>query len=357
MKRERICIFGDERTVHARRWVEGLRSLGLSVDLVTLIKEYDYDIGGISLGSRGKASYMTKIGKLRTVVNNLKPDIFHAHHASSYGFLASFVNHPAKVLSVWGYDVMTFPYKNVINKAMVRRALKYANYITATSGCLKDAVLKLNNDVENIDIIPFGVDTDLFKYIERVPSDRIVIGTAKSLLPKYGIDILIRAFADLRDKFDNISLKIAGKGRYEAEYKKLAGALGVGSSVEFLGFINHSDLPSIFSSFDIFAMPSIYDDESFGVAAIEASATGLPVVASKAGGVPEVVKDMVTGILVERKNEMELSAALEKLIADPELRLNMGNSGRKYVEEKYRWHDSLLSMANLYEKILAGGPK
>ncbi len=119
----RICLFSDERSVHTRRWVQGLRSLGITVDLITLIKEKNYEIIGISMGARGKIFYLTKIGKLRSAVKKLNPDIFHAHHASSYGFLASFVDHPAKVLSVWGYDVVTFPYKNMVNRAMISARL------------------------------------------------------------------------------------------------------------------------------------------------------------------------------------------------------------------------------------------
>ncbi|UCC80110.1 MAG: glycosyltransferase [Candidatus Zixiibacteriota bacterium] len=350
----RICLFADERSVHTRRWVQGLRSLGMDVELITLLKKENSEIDCISLGSRGKFLYLTKIGKLRSTVKKLNPDIFHSHHASSYGFLASFVDHPAKVMSVWGYDVVTFPYKNMVNRAMIGRALSRTHYITTTSGYLKQAVLKLSKDSKNIRIIPFGVDTDLFRYSERKPSDKIVIGMAKTLRPVYGIDILIRAFCNLREKYD-VTLKIAGRGDSESLYKNLARELKVDNSVEFLGPVDHSELPALFFTFDIFAMPSI--EESFGVAAIEASATGLPVVASRIGGLPEVVEDGVTGFLVERRNVDELTGRLEKLITDPQLRFSMGKAGRKFVEEKYRWNDNLKAMKKLYEKILAEGVK
>ena len=351
MKLERICIFGEERAVHTRRWVEGLRSLGIHVDLITLIKEPRYDVGGISLKATGKISYLTKIGKLRSIVKKLDPQIFHAHHASSFGFLSSYVDHPAKILSVWGYDVITFPYRNFINRAIINRALNPATFITATSECLRQAVLALNPDRADIEVIPFGVDTDLFAGVDRKPSDRVVIGIAKSLKPKYGIDVLIRAFSILAGKYNNIYLKIAGKGK--SEYKKLTKDLNLEDRVEFLGFVEHSRLPSLFAQFDIFAMPSVLEDESFGVAAVEASATCLPVVATAVGGVPEVVIDKVTGYLVEKKNENELAEAIEKLIVNPELRLEMGKAGRDFVIQKYIWKDNLLAMKNLYEKILA----
>jgi glycosyltransferase involved in cell wall biosynthesis len=171
------------------------------------------------------------------------------------------------------------------------------------------------------------------------------------------VDILIRAFGILKSGRDNIRLKIAGSGSHETEYRKLARGLGLEERVEFLGFIEHSDLPSLLAEFDIFAMPSIYDDESFGVAALEASATGLPVVATNVGGVPEVVEDNKTGILVERGNVEELAAALEKLIVNPALRAKMGLAGRQLVEKKYDWSRNLLSMKSLYEKVLAGNRK
>jgi len=353
MKLERVCIFGDERAVHTRRWVEGLRSLGIHVDLITLIKDLQYDVGAISLKATGKISYLTKIRKLRAIVKRLDPQIFHAHHASSFGFLASYVDHPAKILSVWGYDVITFPYRNIINRAIVNRALNPATFITATSECLRRAVLALRPKRADIEVIPFGVDTDLFAKIDRKPSDRVVIGIAKSLKPKYGIDVLIRAFGLLAARHKNIYLKIAGKGKYEKEYKKLTRDLNLEGRVEFLGFVEHSKLPSLFAQFDIFAMPSVLEDESFGVAAVEASATCLPVVATDVGGVSEVVMDNVTGYLVEKKDMNKLAAAIEKLIVNPELRLDMGRAGRDFVVQKYTWRDNLLAMKNLYEKILA----
>ena len=110
---------------------------------------------------------------------------------------------------------------------------------------------------------------------------------------------------------------------------------------------------SMVSKSDIYAMPSIFEDESFGVAAIEASATGLPVVASSVGGVPEVIRNNITGFLVKKNNIGELVAALKKLIEDYELRKKMGKAGRELVENRYDWKDNLRSMANLYEKVLA----
>jgi glycosyltransferase involved in cell wall biosynthesis len=343
-----ICLFADERSIHTRRWVLGLRGLGHKVDLITLMKNKSEDIGGISLNAGGKLSYLTKISALRRLVDRMKPDIFHSHHASSYGFLASFVNHPRKILSVWGYDVVDFPYRNIVNKAIIRRALKKADYLTATSHFLEKAVKKLYPVHGKIRVIPFGIDPEQFKYLDRAAKETINIGIAKTLRPKYGIDVLIRAFEILTDNHKNIRLTIAGGGEYAEEYKNLVEKKGLDDLIRFVGFVDHDKLPEFLLAIDIFAMPSIYDGESFGVAAVEASATGLPVVASRVGGVPEVVVDGRTGFLVDRKNAGELAKALEKLIVNPALRREMGKAGREYVENRYVWKDNLQAMNDLY---------
>ena len=347
-----VCMFSDERSVHTRRWVRGLRDMGHRVDLITLIKDKDDDVGGISLNAGGKWSYLSKIGKLKSLVRKLAPDILHTHYASSYGFLASFVDHPRKILSVWGNDVVVFPYSNLLFKAMVKRSLKKTHYITATSEFLKRSVKKLDSNMEGIRVIPFGIDPAQFDYCQRDSISKIRIGIAKSLLPKYGVDVLIRAFHRLSSSHDNLELEIAGRGELENKYRQLARDLRLDKRVRFLGFINHDRLPEFLRGIDIFAMPSVSDGESFGVAGLEASATGLPVVATRVGGVPEVVMDNKTGLLVERKNVKELADALEKLIIDPGLREKMGRAGRAYVEENYRWESNLQAMSDLYAEVM-----
>jgi glycosyltransferase involved in cell wall biosynthesis len=347
-----ICIFADERSVHTRRWVMGLRGLGHKVDLVTLIKESEYDIGGISLEARSKASYLTKIGRLKRQVGELKPDIFHAHYASSFGFLASFVDHPRKILSVWGDDVIVFPYSNPLFKSLVKRAIRRSHRITATSRCLRAAVERLTSVKAEIEIIPFGIDLSQFAYVDRNSGPVVRIGIAKSLRPKYGIDVLIDAFAELTKKQADLELLIAGRGEFEAVYKRKVAQMNLVDKVTFTGFIDHSELPEFFGKIDVFVMPSVSDGESFGVAALEASATGLAVVASKVGGVPEVVSNGVTGVLVERRNVKALADAIRKLADDPDLRKEMGRAGRRFVEKNYDWNDNLARMESLYYSLM-----
>jgi len=354
MKTDRlhICIFGAEQSIHTRRWVLGLRGLGHQVNLITLKKDSENDIGGIDLGASNKLSYLTKIPTLRSIVGKLMPDIFHAHYASSYGFLASYVSHPRKVVSVWGNDIVDFPRNNFIARDIVKRALKAPKRITATSEFLKSAVQEFGWNTPSVSVIPFGIDLGQFQYCERPQANTVKIGIAKSLLPKYGVDILIRAFAEICKAREDVVLLIAGKGKYEDNYRALVRHLGLDEKVKFVGFLAHEKIPQFLATIDIFAMPSI-SDESFGVAALEATATGLPVVASRVGGVPEVVVDGATGFLVERGDISQLAQAILGLAQQPDLRRKMGQTGRKFVEERYRWEDNLQAMIDLYLQMMA----
>jgi len=347
-----ICIFADERSIHARRWVTGLRALGHEVSLITLRKDANFDIGGIDLGASTKLVYLTKIPTLRRLVRKLSPDIFHAHYASSYGYLASFLDHPRKIVSVWGDDIVEFPENHFIFRSMIKRSLEKAYHITATNQFLKDISMKFNCKLPTITIIPFGIDLESFPYANRPQSKTVRIGIAKGLRPKYGVDILIRAFAGILQVRPDVELHVAGRGSFEESYGSLLDKLNLRSKVKFLGLLPHERIPQFLSDIDIFAMPSISDGESFGVAALEASATGLPVVATKVGGVPEVVIDGETGILVERGNVEELAQAILRLIQQPELRIEMGQAGRRLVEHKYRWEDNLRAMIDLYYQLM-----
>jgi len=304
------------------------------------------------LGASSKLTYLTKIPALRREVKRLSPDIFHAHYASSYGYLASFVDHPRKVVSVWGNDVIEFSRRNRLRKAIIRRSLKSAHHITATSGFLRKAISNLGLKRALIEVIPFGIDLNLFQYCERRAGGKTRIGIAKHLHPKYGIDYLLRAFAAISRSHSDLELLIVGKGPSENEYRALVGNLNLGNKVKFMGALPHEKVAQFLMTLDIFAMPSISDGESFGVAALEASATGLPVVATRVGGVPEVVLENITGLLVDRANVEQLSVALLKLIDEPDLRLKMGQAGRRFVEERYRWEDNLRAMTDLYYKLM-----
>jgi glycosyltransferase involved in cell wall biosynthesis len=222
-------------------------------------------------------------------------------------------------------------------------------------------VQRLVPDRTEIAVTPFGVDLARFRPDPaRRSSGRLTIGIVKSLAPKYGVDLLLRAFAGLvadaevkTALADELRLLIVGDGPQRAELEALARALGIAPRTEFAGAVAHADVPAWFHRLDIYAAPSRLDSESFGVAVIEASACALPVVVSDVGGLPEVVRDGETGLIVPRDDVPTLQAALKRLVLDGALRARLGQRGRAHVEREYAWGHCVDLMERCLERVVA----
>lgn len=131
--------------------------------------------------------------------------------------------------------------------------------------------------------------------------------------------------------------------------EELVNELNIIDKTIFTGYITPNDVAYYHNMLDIYVAVSI--KESFGVAVLEASACSKPVVVSNVGGLPEIVEDGITGFIVEKENPEVLAEALEKLILDIDLRIQMGKNGRNKVINEYNWKDSVAAMISIYESI------
>ncbi|MFI1720027.1 glycosyltransferase family 4 protein [Streptomyces sp. NPDC020489] len=173
-------------------------------------------------------------------------------------------------------------------------------------------------------------------------TDRPVVVCVSRLVPRKGQDTLILAMPRVLAAEPDAVLLIVGGGPYERELRKLARETGVAGSVRFTGSVPWSELPAHYGAGDVFAMPCRtrrggLDVEGLGIVYLEASATGLPVVAGDSGGAPDAVLDGATGWVVRGGSVAETAERIVVLLGDPELRSRMGQRGREWVEEKWRW--------------------
>ncbi|MET8098671.1 glycosyltransferase family 4 protein [Streptomyces sp. NPDC005236] len=173
-------------------------------------------------------------------------------------------------------------------------------------------------------------------------TDRPVVVCVSRLVPRKGQDTLVLAMPRILAKEPDAVLLIVGGGPYEKELRKLAHETGVAGSVRFTGAVPWSALPAHYGAGDVFAMPCRtrrggLDVEGLGIVYLEASATGLPVVAGDSGGAPDAVLDGETGWVVRGGSAEEAADRIVTLLGDPELRRRMGERGRAWVEEKWRW--------------------
>lgn len=172
--------------------------------------------------------------------------------------------------------------------------------------------------------------------------DRPVVLCLSRLVPRKGQDMLIRAFDRIRRRVPDAALVIVGGGPYRADLEKLAHRTGVAEDVVFTGGVPAAELAAHHAMADVFAMPcrtrgAGLDVEGLGIVYLEASASGVPVVAGRSGGAPETVRDGETGWVVDGTDVDAIATAVGDLLADPRTAARMGAAGRDWVVANWQW--------------------
>lgn len=213
-----------------------------------------------------------------------------------------------------------------------RLALARTSILTAISNYLLERAKRLGFRGESY-LIPNGVNTQKFSNSERKKfSERITLITTSRLNTKNGVGDVIKALALLPE---NVVFKILGAGELEAKLKQLTRNLNLENRVEFLGLVSPENIPAHLHDADIFVRPSL--SEGMGNSFIEAMAAGLPVIATPAGGIPDFLKDGETGVFCRANDPESISAAVKRLLNDPELVERIKANALKMVRERYDW--------------------
>jgi len=242
------------------------------------------------------------------------------------------------------------------------RLLKRSDRIIAVSGYTKREILK-NYDIPpwKIRVIFNGVDLEKFKPAKDKAKFKRAFGfNAEDLLILYvgrlysrkGLPTLISAIPPVVRKARNVRFLISGKGLL-GEEKRLKGYVEkfkVTQNVVFLGYYPDEKLPSLYKAADIFVFPSIYENMPFAM--LEALATGLPIVTTRVGGIPEVIDDGKNGFLINPYDSRELANKIIYLIENPKTASEMGLLGRRTVEEKCNWDNIVKQVLEVYNEVL-----
>jgi L-malate glycosyltransferase len=361
----KILILADGNSAHTQKWINGLiGDKGIDIILWSLNKVdplFYPEVENLKIISYGniqgekplyaKTLYFRYFYDLVKIKNSYKPNIIHAHYASSYGFLGSLLNFKNYIVSIWGADVFDFPSDSVFNKWVIKHSFRKAKILLSTSEIMAEESMKYTK--KSITVVPFGIDLEVFQKVEN-SRETFTIGTVKTLESKYGIDTLIKAFKIFKDKYPNLNTEciIVGEGRERDALVKLCNNYNLSSCVQLVGRVKYSEVPKWHNKLDVYLSLSRLDSESFGVSAIEAGACEVPAIVASVGGLPYVVKNDITGIVVEKDNPKQAAEAIEKLYLNTDLRLDLGRNARKHIKKKYDFNDNLRQMIGIYENSM-----
>jgi glycosyltransferase involved in cell wall biosynthesis len=308
--------------------------------------------------------------KIKEIYNNWQPNLIvysHMDYLTSLPifFLKNKANPPIIVTNdglvglTWFYNhkiVDTIGY--IHSRFIAKRIFKVADGIRFMAHGLNECGSKLYIDADKVFVISRGVDTEIFKHREGKEllrtelgikeEDMVVLYVGRLDLVK-GVDYLLQAAKEIVPYYKNIKFLIVGDGSLRREYEMLAKSFS--DNIIFTGY--REDIAPLMNISDIFVLPSL--SEGAANVVMEASASGLPVIASEVGEVPLIVLDGETGILVKQKDVKGLVNALKKLIGNPSLAKEMGKAGRKRIEEEYTGDVICGKIEDAYQKVIERG--
>jgi glycosyltransferase involved in cell wall biosynthesis len=361
----KVALLAIRSSIHTVRWANSLAERGYDVTVISSQEGGDPlhpDVREHTLSIPAPFGYFLNVFELRALLRRLQPDLLHAHFASGYGTLGNLSGYHPYLLSVWGSDVYEFPTRSPIHRWLLQSNLRAADHVCSTSEVMVEQTRSVCEGLGPISVTPFGVDVETFApEPEDEDAQRVIrVGTVKTLAEKYGIDVLIDAAAKVRDALQEsgdaeakrLRLLIVGGGPQEREMKQRVRDRGLEEMTTFTGQVPHHDVPQYLNQLDVYVAASREDSESFGVAILEASACGCPVVVSNVGGLPEVVDDGRTGLVVRREDPAATAEAILRLVRDSELRASMGEAGRSWVQNRYSWDVCVDRMEAVYQTMV-----
>jgi glycosyltransferase involved in cell wall biosynthesis len=262
--------------------------------------------------------------------------------------------------------IKTIPLIASTRLAVEKEVLETAERIVATSPQEKEHMRSLVSTKGNIDIIPCGTDIEQFGCISQQaarvklglnPEDKVVMYVGR-FDPRKGIETLVRAVGKSQFRGDkHLKLIIGGGSRPGQsdgmERERIEGIvheLGMSDFTIFTGRLSQEILPSYYAAADVCVVPSHY--EPFGLVAIEAMASNTPVVASDVGGLQFTVVPEETGLLAPPQDEDAFAVAIDRILANPQWRDQLGKAGRKRVESKFSWNGVATQLSELYTQLL-----
>ncbi len=240
------------------------------------------------------------------------------------------------------------------NNSLIRHLLtfflKQSDEVCANSSHTKAEVKRLCGVEARV--VPYGATVSDQAEAKQEKNEKPLLLFCGRLIQRKGIDVLLKAMPEILRQRD-VDLVITGEGDRKAEWQELAQELGLEKSVRFAGFVSNEELGRLYQKCDLYVHPAIYDDkgdtEGLGVVLIEALANRKPVVASRVGGIVDVIIDNETGLLVPEKDPKALSEAVLRVLNNPSLATELGSRGHRHAKTLFDWDRCARLTLNVYQ--------
>jgi glycosyltransferase involved in cell wall biosynthesis len=290
---------------------------------------------------------------LRKIVAEHAVDVIHGHTSRGMihaALLRGLLRRPA-VVSIHGFNsahALMSPSAARLATSVKRIATSRVDAITVAAEAIRTAVLRLGIRPDKVQVVYAGIDSTRFFPRADGRSGPLRVGAAGRLLPIKGFRFYVEAACMLLRQGVQAEFELYGDGPEEAALRAFVASQGLAGNIKFYPF--RPDFPAVLRSWDVAVVPSVVD--SFPFVPLEAMATGVPVVASAVGGIPEALRDGAEGLLVPPARADLLAAALGRLLVDSGLRERMGAAGISAVRGRFTWRRAAEDYLALYDRVL-----
>ncbi|WAW10587.1 glycosyltransferase [Oxalobacter vibrioformis] len=292
------------------------------------------------------------VSRLTAVIRSDKPDIVHLHSrrgADIWGGIAAKLTQTPCILSR--------RVDNPESRLLVSMKYRLYDHVITISEAIRQVLLSEGVPPEKVTCVRSAVDPAPYLHaVDRtamrqefsLPDNAIVIGIVAQLIPRKGHAYLIEAIKTLSREYPHLRVLCFGQGPLRSQLESAVQQKNLSDIIQFTGF--RTDLPKWLGGLDILAHPA--DMEGLGVSLLQASAAAVPIITTRAGGLPEAVLENATGILIEPGDTHALTAALKLLIDDADLRHTLGSAGRKRIMTDFSVETMTLGNLDVYRKVL-----
>lgn len=298
-----------------------------------------------------KSFYFLKTFKeIKKLVQEIKPDILHAHYLTSYGLLGMLLQYRPLVVSVWGSDLFVDAQKSFLHRRLIKKVLKRADLVTVMAKHMIPQIEEFGVDKNKIMKVTLGIDTEKFNINNR-KSDKgkTVILSNRVFEREQNVELMIKSLPNVINTINNIEVHFYGDGSRRTACEDMVAALGIEKYAIFYGYVAHEQMPDCYREADIYVSTSISDGDH--VSLMEAMACGLFPVVSDIPANREWVEDGKNGFLVPLDNPEILTKRIVEAIENRQMRYTARQYNFDLVKSKAEFGSDLILLLKQYDSL------
>ena len=355
----RICFISVGTFTHIGAYLDYFRQTGHDVLFVSLspsperqVPTYNVGLGKKYSEREGKWKYPISMLRARRLIKKLKPDIVHAHYATSGGLTTLACGfHPA-VVTVHGSD-LTVGIKSRVWRPLLKRIFEYSDCVNTVSKNLQSMVLSMGISPEKIENLTLGIDTEKFSFAERtkIEQSRVLrFLCTRRLESVFDHSTVLHALAQLKKKGIKFQMTFVGNGSLLGELKKLANDLNLNDYVSFIGPVHNGKLPEVLGRHDVYLSASLRDGTSLSL--LEAMATGLFPIVSNIKANSDWLRHGNDGLLHKVGDADDLANCILQLLSKPDIVAKAVQRNRQLVIEQADRNKNMKRLESIYEDLI-----